>query len=214
GVLPPPGPAPDTEFVAAARNFAGNADTLLTPRKMWPSKMTLPAGITVRGRISPPTVEGRALAFADDPVWGEALTRALAAPDGPLPEPVIAGLVEVLSRWSKTWHRPVAVVPIPSRRHPLRVAELARRIGEVGRLPVVDLLEASGPPPPTDTASKARVEALFAGLSVRPDTQMPTGPILLVDDYWRTGWTATVAASLLYRAGATAVLPLVAHTLP
>ncbi|MEI6620818.1 MAG: RecQ family ATP-dependent DNA helicase [Actinomycetes bacterium] len=214
GELPPPGAAPNQEFVLAARSFAGNADTVLKPRKMWPAKLVLTGEVRASGRINPPTIEGRSLAFADDPVWGEALTRALAAPDGPLPDPIVAGLVEVLVRWSATWRRPVAVVPVPSRRHPRRVTDLAHRIGEVGRLPVLELLEASGPPPPMDTASKARVEALFAGLSVRPETAVPKGPILLVDDYWRTGWTATVAASLLYRAGTTAVLPLTAHSLP
>ena len=35
-----------------------------------------------------------------------------------------------------------------------------------------------------------------------------TGPILMVDALWDTGWTATVAGRLLRRAGAHAVLPL------
>ena len=34
-------------------------------------------------------------------------------------------------------------------------------------------------------------------------------PVLLVDDQISSGWTMTVAARLLRRAGATAVLPLV-----
>jgi ATP-dependent DNA helicase RecQ len=36
----------------------------------------------------------------------------------------------------------------------------------------------------------------------------------MVDDTYRTGWTATVAAALLRDAGATAVLPIVVHRLP
>ena len=39
-------------------------------------------------------------------------------------------------------------------------------------------------------------------------------PILLVDDSYRTGWTMTIAASLLRQAGASAVLPFVVHQLP
>ncbi len=43
----------------------------------------------------------------------------------------------------------------------------------------------------------------------RLEGQVPTGPVLLVDDQVVTGWTLTLAASALRRAGATAVLPLV-----
>ena len=43
---------------------------------------------------------------------------------------------------------------------------------------------------------------------------LPAGPVLLVDDTYRTGWTATVAGTLLAEHGATSVLPLVIHRLP
>ena len=50
--------------------------------------------------------------------------------------------------------------------------------------------------------------------STRPGADLPPGPVLLVDDSYRTGWTMTVAASLLVEAGAHSVLPLVIHQLP
>jgi ATP-dependent DNA helicase RecQ len=37
---------------------------------------------------------------------------------------------------------------------------------------------------------------------------VPSGPVLLVDDLVVTGWTITLAARALREAGATAVLPL------
>jgi ATP-dependent DNA helicase RecQ len=40
-----------------------------------------------------------------------------------------------------------------------------------------------------------------------PDLSGVDGPVLLVDDQVDTGWTMTVAARLLRRAGASAVLP-------
>ena len=43
---------------------------------------------------------------------------------------------------------------------------------------------------------------------------LPNGPVLLVDDTYRTGWTATIAGALLVEGGATSVLPLVIHQLP
>ena len=40
-----------------------------------------------------------------------------------------------------------------------------------------------------------------------PAFALPDGPVLLVDDVIDSGWTMTVAARLLRRAGAGAVLP-------
>ena len=120
----------------------------------------------------------------------------------------------MLRRWSRTWERPVAVVPVPSRRHPRRVASLAAHIAAVGRLPLIEALSVDGPPPPVDAASSARAQALLAGCGSATTSRCRPAVVLLVDDTYRTGWTATVAGALLRDAGATAVLPLVVHQLP
>jgi ATP-dependent DNA helicase RecQ len=103
---------------------------------------------------------------------------------------------------------------MPSRRRPLLVRSLGEHIAAIGKLPLVDALEIDGPSAPTDVASAARASALLASLRVRPDVQLPHGPLLLVDDTYRTGWTATVVGALLTEHGATSVLPLVIHQLP
>ena len=95
------------------------------------------------------------------------------------------------------------------------IDDLSARIAEVGKLPLLDALTVAGPRPPDDVASGPRVEALLAGLALRDDVALPsTGPVLLVDDTYRSGWTMTVAAALLRQAGVDAVLPLVVHQLP
>ncbi len=95
------------------------------------------------------------------------------------------------------------------------VHDLAERIATVGKLELVDALEVSGPRPPDDAPSGPRVTALFASLRVRAGVTIPSsGPVLLVDDTYRTGWTTTVAAALLREAGAPVVMPLVIHQLP
>ena len=43
---------------------------------------------------------------------------------------------------------------------------------------------------------------------------MPDATVLLVDDTWRTGWTATLATVVLRENGSRTVIPLVAHKLP
>ncbi len=174
---------------------------------MWPS------GTGRKGRLAG-VAPGRALAFADDPAWVEVIAE-LASPDAEPSADLRAGLVDVLKAWAKDWERPVAVVPVPSRTHPRRVAGMAAHVAEVGRLPLLDVLRVDGPRPEQDVASAARVSGLLAALSVAPDAPaLPDGPLLLVDDVSRTGWTLTVAAALLRDAGAGPVLPLVGHRRP
>jgi len=207
GELPYPGPSPVAATARSAGSFLRTVDVEIEPRKLWPS------GLDGRkGRINGCDA-GRALAFADDAVWSEPL-RAVAGSDGPVPAELADGVVALLTRWSKTWQRPVAVVPMPSRRRPQLVGSLAEHIGRVGKLPVIDALTIAGPPPPTDVASGPRVAALLDGLRVREGVELLAGPLLLVDDTYRSGWTATVAAALLADHGATSVLPLVLHQLP
>jgi len=207
GQLPPPGLAPSIDARLQARAFSRGIDVVLEQRKLWPKGTGRPGKIVAAS-------EGRALAFADDPGWREELA-AFDRSDTPIDQQIADGLVDVMRRWKSQWaERPVAVVPIPSRRFPRRAHSIAEHLGSVGRLPVIDVFRQHGAAPPTDSASGVRVKALDAGLTIRAEIELPRGPILLVDDFYRTGWTMTVAAALLRDAGATAVLPLVVHQLP
>ncbi|HEX3829412.1 MAG TPA: DEAD/DEAH box helicase [Sporichthyaceae bacterium] len=208
GELPTPGERPDPAMITAANAHLRGRSYVLEPRKLWPS------GTARRGRIAG-AQPGRAVAFADDAAWS-AVIAELAGPDDDPSGELCTGLVEVLRSWAKDWaDRPVAVVPVPSRSRPRRVAGMAAHVAQVGRLPVLGILRTAGPAPPAEVASGNRVDALLSGLHLSPDaTDLPAGPLLLVDDVARTGWTLTVAAALLREAGAGAVLPLVGHRRP
>jgi len=214
GRLPGPGARPGAGRIEAARVFARGQDVVVEPRKLWPSG----GGQTGRkGRILGCS-EGRALAFADDPGWTELLLPLFAVPDGPAPQPVLDGVVALLGRWRHNWDaRPVAVVPMPSALHSQLIRSVALHVATLGRLPLVDALRLAGPSPGVDTAdiaSGAKVAALLEALSLQPKVALPAGPLLLIDAQYRSGWSMTVAASLLREAGAGAVLPLALHQLP
>jgi ATP-dependent DNA helicase RecQ len=199
--------APDHATVAAAQAYLRGVDVILEPRQLWP------AGTNgYKGRIDGPA-PGRALAFADDPGWIEDLPAA--GIDGPLDDNLARGVIDVLRRFKSHWpQRPVAVVAIPSRNHPQRVASMANIVAAAGKLPMIDAFTISGPVPAHDTASAARANAIIAGLRLRNDVTIPDARILLIDDTTRTGWTLTVAATLLRAAGSGAVYPVVLHKLP
>ena len=154
-------------------------------------------------------VEGRALARLTDLGWGTALREIFAAGavDAPVTRAMLDGCVRVLAQWG--WdERPVAVVALPSRRRPLLVDSLARGIAEIGRLPYAGALALRDGGPSGEPGGNSAFR--LAGVWNRFDAsalELPTGPVLLVDDLVDSRWTMTVAARELRRAGAPAVLP-------
>lgn len=202
--------APDPESVRAARDHLRGIDVVLAPRRMWTP------GLRRSGRIRADLAaeEGRALAFAADPAWPE-VEPFMYGPDHDAPPWLVDGLVAVLARWRTTWPaRPSLVVPVPSTTKPRLVQSLAAGIGDIGALPVADVLAVNGSPSPRDLSTKARAAFQEPRIGVRPGVDLAGETVLLVDDRWRTGWTATLAAAVLREAGAQHVLPLVVHRQP
>ncbi|HTZ42297.1 MAG TPA: DEAD/DEAH box helicase [Jatrophihabitans sp.] len=206
GKLPAPGAHPSAGSVQAAVAHLRSQTVPLEPRKMWP------AGASRRGKIAESLrcEPGRALALAEDPAWGEAVTAALAQ-DGPVDGELFDGLVRTLSRWGWPAGRPGWITWVPSRRHDALLADLARRLGELGRMQVVPgALATAGAGFQSDAATNAEsARTALARLSV--PGQVPGEPVLLLDDTTRSGFTLTVAGCLLREAGAGAVYPLVLH---
>jgi ATP-dependent DNA helicase RecQ len=102
----------------------------------------------------------RLCAFADDPAWDDELA-ALGQRDGPALPLIKEGSWTCCAVWSRSGERPVAVVGMPSRRHPTLVRSVAEHIAAVGRLPLVHELKISGPPPAVDAASTVRAKDLL-----------------------------------------------------
>jgi ATP-dependent DNA helicase RecQ len=203
----------DDEVVVAAWQLLRGQEHRFAPRKLWP-KGTADVVPDAKGRIAPgrQAAEGRALAFADDPGWGPVVDAFLAG-DRDRTDEVVDGLVRLLARWD--WdQRPAWITWVPSASGDT-AERLARRLGEVGRLPIVPALRRVGDrsQDPTANSTFLAVNAL-EGYALL-DGDLPAGPVLLVDDVRRSGWTLTVAAWLLRaREGVGDVLPLVVHTSP
>ena len=67
------------------------------------------------------------------------------------------------------------------------------------------LQPAGGRPAPHENSAQ-RLGSVWNAV-LEPEFTLADGPILLVDDVIDSGWTMTVGARLLRRAGASAVLP-------
>ncbi|HEY2723175.1 MAG TPA: RecQ family zinc-binding domain-containing protein, partial [Pseudonocardiaceae bacterium] len=192
----------------AARDRLRRPGVEVAPRRQWPTGLAA-LGVELSGRI--PAAEqhepGRAVGRLTDVGWGGRLRELFApgAADGPVPADLFDACVAVLAGWE--WSaRPVGVVAVESRSRPELVASLAERIAGVGRLPLLGSVTGGGDAP-SAANSAHRAAALLHALRA-PSLPALDGPVLLVDDRVDTGWTLTVAARALRRAGAPAVLPL------
>ncbi|SEN71268.1 DEAD/DEAH box helicase [Cryobacterium sp. TMT1-3] len=185
-------------------------------RAQWPTGMSS-LGVAATGKI--PLTEraepGRALARLTDLGWGGPLRDLFATghADAAAPPAMLAACVRVLAEWG--WaERPAAIVGMPSRRHPLLINSVARSLAEVGRLPWLGALDwANGGPTGEPGGNSAyRLSSVWDRFTVGPElasalTPFAGRPLLLIDDLADSRWTLTVAARVLRRHGASAVLP-------
>ncbi len=179
----------------AARERLTRPGVQVEPRKMWPAGMP-DLGIAASGKIGANLLAetGRVVGRLTDLGWGTRLRTLLAVDpeagpvDGPIPDDLLAAVVTVLAAWD--WAaRPAAVVSVPSRSCPRLVAGLGDAIAAIGRIPCLgSLAYASDTPTSRQFNSAQRLRTLWR-------------------DRIETGWTMTVAAKLLRKAGAPAVLP-------
>ncbi|MGL5825874.1 MAG: RecQ family ATP-dependent DNA helicase [Nocardioides sp.] len=207
--------APD--LAAEAGAHLARPGVVLEPRKMWPSGLAN-LGMDLRGKITPSADAGRAVARLSDLGRGELLRELFApeGPDGPVPVPLVAAVLEMLAEWFRDELSPTAIVSVESRRRPVLTADLADGLSRHLRVPVVGRFAIVNPDigPNRGAANSAqRVAAVCARYSlVTLGTALSGHHVLLADDLVGTGWTATVAAQAILSAGARSVRPLALGT--
>ena len=201
------------QTVSAAEATLARPGVRIEARRMWPTAMPN-LGVDVRGKIAvgEQAEAGRAVARFTDLGFGQQVRALLAesAPDQPPPTELVRAAVRVLAEWD--WaRRPETIVAVGSRRRPQLLADLAARLGEIGRLPVLGTVEHVGPSTRGRSNSALRLREVW-GSYVLDDAlaaAVDGRDVLLVDDFTDTGWTLTVIARLLREAGASAVCPFV-----
>jgi ATP-dependent DNA helicase RecQ len=205
-----------TDAAQTALSSLDRVGVLLEPRAQWPTGadrlgVSDDRGGQVKGRIAEGErmIEGRALARLTDLGWGGTLRTLFdaAVVDAPASPALLAACVRVLGDWNWS-ERPVAVVSMPSRRHPLLIDSVARGVADAGRLPYLGAMSLVGDGPSGEPGGNSAYRLASVWDRFSPgEIELPTGPILLVDDLVDSRWTMTVAARALRMAGASAVLP-------
>jgi ATP-dependent DNA helicase RecQ len=184
----------------------------VAPRRMWPSALPT-LGIQLKGKIADGAEEGRVVARLTDLGYGEQL-RALfrpGTPDGPVPDGLARAVVALLQDW-----RPEvdAIVVVESASRPTLTSDLATGLSRYLQVPVAGrwaIVDPEVAPGRGQANSAQRIAALGRRAALQADIS-PGARVLLVDDRVDTGWTMTLAAQAIRKAGAAAVLPLALAT--
>ena len=205
----------DAALDAASERLA-RPGVVVAPRKMWPTGLAS-MDLDLKGKIADGAEEGRAVARLTDLGHGQALRELFreGTEDGPVPVGLARAMVEVLGDWKPSV---TAIAVVESATRPTLVQDLAAGLSRYLQVPIAGtfaIVDASVPPGRGAVNSAQRVAAVSRRFAWRPAADAPPldgADVLLVDDQALTGWTLTLAAQALRRAGAATVHPLVLAT--
>ncbi len=187
----------------------------IEPRKQWPTGLSA-MGLAQSGKIKEPPEEGRAVARLTDLGHGAALRELFRAgpdgsvTDGPVPVGLAQAVVTLLADWQP---KPEAIVVAESERRPALLDDFAAGLSRYLQVPVVGrwaIVDPTVGPGRGASNSAQRVAAVTRrhDLVLDEPGAVDGRRVLLVDDLVDSGWSMTLAAVAVRKAGAEAVLPL------
>ena len=189
------------EEIAQAREWLRSFPPAIKPRKQWMSDVVGQSTITPELRLQ----EGRSLSSYDDGGWGH-LVRDAKYTGGTFSEELVAAAAQLIRQWSPE-PAPEWVTSVPSARHPRLVLDFAERLAGALGLPFHDVVtRVRGNAPQKEMEnSPQQLRNVYGAFSV--PSELPTGPVLLVDDIHDSRWTLTVVGVALRTSGSGPVYP-------
>ncbi len=150
--------------------------------------------------------EGRILSRWGDAGWGQVAARC--KQNGHIEEELIQAVVEmIVERWRPD-PAPEWVTCVPSVRQPALVSDFAERTAELLRLPSIDIIDKIIDNEPQKSQQNRYHQCNNLDGVFRIAESPPETPVLLVDDVIDSGWTMTILAFLLRKAGSGPVYPV------
>jgi ATP-dependent DNA helicase RecQ len=189
------------EEIAKAREWLRSSPLVIEPRKQWMANVVGQSTIPQELRLQ----EGRSLSSYDDGGWGHLVRNAKYA-GGTFSEELVAAAGRLIRQWSPQ-PSPEWVTSVPSVRHPRLVLDFAERLAGGLGLPfhnVVTRVRGNAPQKEMEN-SPQQLRNVYGAFSV--PSELPAGPVLLVDDIHDSRWTLTVVGVALRTSGSGPVYP-------
>jgi ATP-dependent DNA helicase RecQ len=174
---------------------------VIEPRKQWMADVVGQSTIPKDLRLQ----EGRSLSSYDDGGWGH-LVRDAKYSGGTFSEELVAAAAGLIRQWAPQ-PQPEWLTSVPSARHPRLVLDFAERLASALGLPFHDVVtRVRGNAPQKEMEnSPQQLRNVYGAFSV--PSELPAGPVLLVDDIHDSRWTLTVVGVALRTSGSGPVCP-------
>lgn len=150
--------------------------------------------------------EGRILSRWRDAGWGGLVADDKQA--GHFRDELVEAMAEMIEERWQPQPQPQWVTCVPSRRHPDLVPDFAGRLSNRLRMPFVDAIQKTRDNEPQKNQQNRFHQCRNLDGAFEVLENVGSGPVLLVDDIVDSGWTMTVLAALLRRAGSGPVFPV------
>lgn len=194
-----------------AAEFLNKSDLPILPRSKWADTATAATAFGIEAKSAIPAElameEGRALTVYGAGGLGRLVPLGKYRTEPPhFDDSLVEAGAELFARWHPE-KRPEWVACIPSRRSQTLVPDFARRLAAKLGLPFVECLRKAKDTPPQKEMENSSFQQnnLIGAFEVAGP--VPVGVCLLVDDMVDSRWTMTVAAAMLRKSGAAAVVP-------
>ena len=193
----------DPADVEGAAHFLRGRPLEIEPRRLWPVGVE-----AVRGAIKPAErlEDGRALCRWGDGGWARDVRHGKQVA-GRFDDDLVASLATMVRTWQPQ-PAPTWVTCVPSQRNEHLVPDLARRVAAELGLPFLEVLTPIGSPAPQNAMQNSAQQVSNIVAAFHVGHEVPSGPVLLVDDIVESRWTLTVVGRLLRLAGSGAVFPV------
>ena len=189
-----------------AAHFLRHAEMPVHANKQIPGDALVSYGLRGNLRLEHRAEEGRILSRWNDAGWG----RYVAADKhrGEFRQELIDAVRDMIEvRW-RPQPEPKWVTCVPSFEHPELVPEFARRLAEALDVPFESVIEKVRQNAPQKEQQNRFHQCRNLDGVFEVSDNVPSTPVLLVDDVWDSGWTMTVLAALLRRSGSGPVFPV------
>ena len=196
----------DHELVASATRHLRKTDMLFQPKKLVPHN-SLPA-YGFKGWMSPDLLvsEGRILSRWRNAGWGELVAEGKRA--GRFDDELVDAAAALIQEQWQPKPKPLWVTCVPSSRGSELVKSFGSRLARRLRLPFRAVVQVQKSNEQQKLQQNAwhqcrNLDGVFGIMG-----QIPSSPVLLVDDITDSGWTLTLVGALLRQRGSGPVYPL------
>lgn len=191
--------------ITAAARFLRQSEFRMKPKKQFAPDGFPGQGWRGRIPVECQSETGRILSRWGDAGWGHMVAADKLA--GRFRDELVQAAAEMITcRW-KPQPKPTWVTCIPSLRHPELVPDLASRLAALLGLPFRPVIRKVRDNEPQKRQNNRFHQCRNLDRVFAIDQPADPGPVLLIDDVYDSGWTLTVAATLLREAGSGPVFP-------